>query len=190
LFERGVVCHELDPDRVIVGEEIQTTQGEILGYFMREEIPAGLEPQEVIRRLKDQGAFVSVAHPFDTDRDVTHWQPSTLEALLPDLDGFEVFNARCVRPSFNHRAQAFALEHHLVAIAGSDAHTTFELGRAVMLLPDFSSAAELRAAVQYAQIKAQLSGAYVHLFSVWAKLVKRFKTEKPDDLRARLWLSC
>ena len=79
-LEGALRAHALDPQRVIIGEEIQTTEGEILGYFMREEIPAGLEPLEVIERLKDQGAFISVAHPFDTNRDVTHWKSGTLEA--------------------------------------------------------------------------------------------------------------
>ncbi len=55
----------LDPELVIVGEEIMTTRGEILASFLREEIPPSLTPQETIRRLRDQGAFISVSHPFD-----------------------------------------------------------------------------------------------------------------------------
>jgi hypothetical protein len=170
-------AHALDTQRVIIGEEIQTTEGEILGYFLREEIPAGLEPIEVIRRLKDQGAFISVAHPFDTNRDVTHWQPGTLEAMLPFLDAFETFNARCLRQVYNDKAQAFAREHGLAEIVGSDAHSTYELGRATMLLPDFNTAMELRTALQEAQRDVHLSAASVHLFSVWAKIVK--KVRKP-----------
>ena len=55
----------LDPELVIVGEEIMTTRGEILAAFVQDEIPAGLSPQETIHRLKEQGAFISVSHPFD-----------------------------------------------------------------------------------------------------------------------------
>jgi len=172
-LEGALRAQELDPKRVIVGEEIQTTQGEILGYFVREEIPAGLEPLEVIGRLKDQGAFISVAHPFDANRDGTHWQPGTLEAMVPHLDAFETFNARCVRPVYNDKAQAFARAHNLREIAGSDAHSTFELGRATMLLADFNDAMELRTALENAQWDVNLSSAAVHLFSVWAKIVKK-----------------
>jgi hypothetical protein len=172
-IEGALRAHALDPQRVIVGEEIQTTQGEILGYFMREEIPAGLEPLEVIRRLKDQGAFISVAHPFDTNRDATHWQPETLEAMLPFLDAFETFNARCLRQTFNTQAQIFAQEHGLAGMTGSDAHSTFELGKATMLLADFNDAIELRTALENAQWDVHLSSAAVHLFSVWAKIVKK-----------------
>jgi len=174
-MEGALRAHALDPQRVIVGEEIQTTQGEILGYFMREEIPAGLEPLEVIRHLKDQGAFISVAHPFDTNRDATHWQPGTLEAMLPFLDAFETFNARCLRQTYNDQAQIFAQEHGLAGMAGSDAHSTYELGRATMLLADFNNAMELRAALQNAQWNVRLSAAPVHLFSVWAKIIKKVR---------------
>jgi hypothetical protein len=176
-IEGALRAHAIDPQRVIVGEEIQTTQGEILGYFMREEIPAGLEPLEVIRRLKDQGAFISVAHPFDTNRDATHWKPGTLEAMLPFLDAFETFNARCLRQTFNTQAQIFAQEHGLAGMTGSDAHSTFELGKATMLLADFNDAIELRTALENAQWDVHLSSAAVHLFSVWAKIVK--KVHKP-----------
>ena len=170
-------AHALAPQRVIVGEEIQTTQGEILGYFMCEEIPAGLEPLEVIRRLKDQGAFISVAHPFDPNRDATHWQLGTLEAMLPFLDAFETFNARCLRQTYNDQAQIFAQEHGLAGMAGSDAHSIYELGRATMLLADFNDAMELRTALENAQWDVHLSSAAVHLYSVWAKIVK--KVHKP-----------
>jgi predicted metal-dependent phosphoesterase TrpH len=170
-------AHELDPERVIVGEEIQTTQGEILGYFMTEEVPAGLEPSEVIRRLKGQGAVISVAHPFDANRGSTHWSLETLEAMVSDLDGIEVFNARCIRPSYNQKALAFAQAHQLPGLAGSDAHSVFELGQATVLLPEFSNAEELRKSLRQAQLETRLSGAYVHLFSVWAKLVKRLRKQ-------------
>src|SRR5215213_1595047 len=58
----------LDPELIIVGEEIMTTHGEILASFVSEELPAGLSPLETIRRLREQGAFISVSHPFDRFR--------------------------------------------------------------------------------------------------------------------------
>jgi predicted metal-dependent phosphoesterase TrpH len=64
----AVEAHKIDPELVIVGEEIMTTQGEILTAYVLEEIPAGLPPQVVIKRLKEQGAFISVSHPYDSMR--------------------------------------------------------------------------------------------------------------------------
>ena len=58
-------AYALDPERIIVGEEIMTTKGEILAAFVTEEIPRGLSPLETIKRLRGQGAFISVSHPFE-----------------------------------------------------------------------------------------------------------------------------
>jgi len=181
-LEGALRAYQLDPARVIVGEEIQTTQGEILGYFMSEEIPEGLEPMEVVKRLKEQDAFISVAHPFDLNRDETHWQPGMLESLVPQLDAIEVFNARCLQRKFNEQAQDFACKHNLIEMAGSDAHSPSELGRATLLLPLFNNVEEFRQAIKQAKIDARLSGSYVHLFSAWAKLVK--KVRKSASLRS------
>src|SRR5690349_20630400 len=85
----------LAPDLVIVGEEIMTTQGELLGYFLKEEIPAGLTPADTIARLRAQGAAISVSHPFDRLRKGA-WREPDLSAILPLVDAIEVFNSRCM----------------------------------------------------------------------------------------------
>ena len=60
-------AQKLDPERVVVGVEIMTTRGEILAAFVKDEIPARLSPQETIKRLREQNAFISVSHPFDSN---------------------------------------------------------------------------------------------------------------------------
>jgi predicted metal-dependent phosphoesterase TrpH len=117
-------AHALDPQRVIVGEEIMTTRGEILAAFVTEEIPKGLTPKETLRRLKDQGAFISVSHPFDRWRSGA-WQEEYLLEILPDVDAIEVYNSRCMLPRFNRAARQFVEKHHLAGTVGSDAHATF-----------------------------------------------------------------
>src|SRR5512134_2292626 len=101
----------LDPELVIVGEEIMTTRGEILAAFVTEEIPKGLSPQETIRRLKEQGAFIGVSHPFDKLRS-GGWKEDDLLEILPQVDAIEVFNSRCMDPKFNDEARAFAEKHN------------------------------------------------------------------------------
>src|SRR5689334_11981218 len=137
----------LEPDRVIVGEEIMTTRGEILAAFVSEEIPQGLTPQETIRRLKDQGAFISVSHPFDTMRKGGWKEPDLLE-IISEVDAIEVFNSRCMNPDFNRKARQFAEKHDIAGTVGSDAHVTFELGRSVMLLEPFEGPDGLRKAIR------------------------------------------
>lgn len=170
----SIKAHQLAPDLVIVSEEILTSEGEILGYFMSEEIPDGLPPLEVVKRLQDQGAFINIAHPFDPWRG-SSWNPGTLECLVPYLDGVEAFNARCRKPVFNEQAGEFANEHGLAWMVGSDAHTLPELGRAVLKLPDFNSAEELRQAVKNSSFEGELSGSIVHLHSTIAKVVNKMR---------------
>lgn len=162
---------DLAPDLFIAGEEILTTKGELLAFFVREEVPPYLTPQETIARLKAQGAFISVSHPFDRMRH--GWDLPDLLELLPQVDALEIFNARCVNPRTNRQAIAFARQYGKPGTSGSDAHTTLELGRARMILPAFADAGELRAVLAQASYQARLSSPLIHLSSTMAKGIKR-----------------
>jgi predicted metal-dependent phosphoesterase TrpH len=144
---------KMDPKRVVVGEEIMTQAGELLAFFVQEEIPAGLPPLEAIRRLRQQNAFISVSHPYDQLRR-GHWEPDDLLRIAPLVDAIETFNARCIWwPPFNHQAQDFARQHNLAGTAGSDAHSVYEVGRATLLLPHFNNADDLREVIRSAQFR-------------------------------------
>ncbi|MGD8621371.1 MAG: PHP-associated domain-containing protein [Anaerolineales bacterium] len=161
----------LAPERVIIGEEILTTEGEILGYFMTDEIPEGLPPMEVVERLKDQGAVISISHPFDPTRGCS-WNLDTLEDLLPRLDMLEVLNARTWTDRPNLEAAELADRAGLPGAAGSDAHAPLEVGRATLVMPIFNDAESFRKALPEAFIQGQRSIPLVHLtsrYAVWRK---------------------
>lgn len=161
----------LDPQRVIVGEEIMTSEGELLAAFVSEEIPPGLDPLTAIERLRQQGAFISVSHPFDAWR-AGSWKLEDLLKIAPLVDAIEVFNARCLSALANQEAQSFAAQHHLLGTVGSDAHAIFELGRATLSLSDFYDAITLRNALATPVMNTRLSPGWVHLtsrYAVWRK---------------------
>jgi predicted metal-dependent phosphoesterase TrpH len=162
----------LDPERVIVGEEILTTRGEILAAFVTEEIPAGLTPQETIRRLKEQGAFISVSHPFDRFRE-GGWREEDLLEIFPLVDAIEVYNSRCMLPRFNREAKRFAEEHNLAGTVGSDAHAPFELGRSLLMLEQFEGPEEMRKVIRNAKFATRWSPPWFHLSSRYATIRKR-----------------
>lgn len=168
----------LDPERVIIGEEILTTEGEILGYFVQEEIPRGLPPMEVVERLKAQGAVISIAHPFDPTRGC-RWSMETLETLFPHLDALEVLNARCWNNQPNDKAADIARNAMLYGTAGSDAHAPAEVGRAYLRLPAFSDAASFKEALAHAHIMGRRSIPLVHLYSRYATWRKRLGWTPP-----------
>src|SRR6266496_646055 len=162
----------LDPELVIVGEEIMTTRGEILASFVSEEIPAGLTPQETIRRLKDQGAFISVSHPFDEWRK-GGWREADLLEILPLVDAIEVYNSRCMLPRFNRAACQFAERHNIAGTVGSDAHAAFELGRSLMVLEPFAGPEEMRKVVRRGIPQVKWSPPWFHVTSRYASIRKK-----------------
>ncbi len=164
---------ELDPERVIIGEEINTTEGELLAVYVREEIPPGLTPMDVITRLQEQGALISVSHPFDQIRK-GHWDLKALLQILPHIDAIETFNARCLWPGFNWQAARFAREHNLAGTHGSDAHAPFEIGNGALILPPFDDVPSLKAALRQAKPARWLPSApWVHFASRYAAWRKK-----------------
>lgn len=179
-IEGALEFQRLAPDRVIVGEEIMTTQGELLGYFMKETIPYGLTPQATIERLRDQGAVISVSHPFDRLRKGA-WEEINLMRIIDQVDAIEVFNARCLFPEDNVKAARFAAHHNLHGTVGSDAHSREEYGRAVQVMTPFEDAQGFIASLNVAQAKQRYSGWWVHAHSMTAKWSRKL------GLRSRLW---
>jgi predicted metal-dependent phosphoesterase TrpH len=168
-LEGALAARKIDPDFVIVGEEIVTSNGgELLAFFVQEWVPPYLSPQETLERLAAQGAVISVSHPFDRYRHP--WPEKTLVTLAAHLDAIEGFNARAVYAEDNHRAAAFAAAHHLPLTAGSDAHTALEVGAAYLEMPAFATAAEFRAGLSAATVRGRLTPIWIHLFSTINKL--------------------
>jgi predicted metal-dependent phosphoesterase TrpH len=168
----ALAAQAIAPDLVIVGEEIKTDCGEIIAYFLKELVPPGLPVREAIARVREQGGVVGVSHPCDRYRS----EAMGADRLLPivDLvDALEVFNARCVQPADNDCARSIAQEHGKLMFAGSDAHTTFELGQATVRMPPFDSPQSFLSSLAQAHIQARLSSPLVHFASTYAKLVRR-----------------
>lgn len=169
----ALIAQQMDPELVIVGEEVLTTHGELLACFVREEIPKHLDPEEAICRLREQGAFISVSHPFDLRRH--GWRLPDLKQIAPLVDAVEGFNSRCQLNFFNERALAFARENNLPFTVGSDAHTLREVGRSWMETALFETASGLRQVISSAEAHTQLSSPWIHLSSTYARLVKDFR---------------
>jgi len=166
------IARSFDPERVIIGEEIMTTRGEILAAYVSDEIPPMLTPQETIRLLREQNAFISVSHPFDGWRK-GGWEEQDLLEITPLVDAIEVYNSRCILPSYNRLALDFARRHNLAGTVGSDAHTAMELGRSVLMLDPFESSDGLRRSIRTGVAQTRWSPPWFHLSSRYAALRKK-----------------
>jgi predicted metal-dependent phosphoesterase TrpH len=123
--------------RVIVGEELRTHAGEIIGLFLEERIPVGVQPDEAARAIRRQGGIVYIPHPYDPMR--RNLSEAALDALIDQglVDAIEVINAKTSLRSLNERAASTAAAHGLAAGAGSDAHVPDAIGAAYVEMPDF-----------------------------------------------------
>lgn len=138
-IERGIGC------RVIVGEEVRTARGELIGLFLSERIPHGLAADATARRIREQGGLVYVPHPFDPMRRPLH--EGTLRELCADglVDAIEVFNAKTSLQSLNARGAELAADLGLAGGAGSDAHGPEAVGAAFVEIVDFDGPADFLA---------------------------------------------
>jgi predicted metal-dependent phosphoesterase TrpH len=140
------------PCRVIVGEELRTHAGELIGLFLTDRVPFGTPPIAAAEIVRAQGGVVYVPHPFDPMR------RNLAEAALASLvaaglvDAMEVLNAKTSLSSLNRRAAHYAAEHGILAGAGSDAHVPGALGAAYVEMPDFEGPAEFLRSLSEARV--------------------------------------
>jgi predicted metal-dependent phosphoesterase TrpH len=122
------------PLTIIVGEEVSTIYGEIIGLFLKEKIPAGMSPKETVEAIKEQDGLVLLPHGFDP---LKRWrlQPAALEMIEDEIDIVETFNARISQLRWNQAAVEWSKVHKRPMSAGSDAHTLADIGSAWVEVP-------------------------------------------------------
>jgi predicted metal-dependent phosphoesterase TrpH len=182
--EGALKLQAMAPFKVIVAEEILTTEGEIMGMFLKETIDspanARLTPEEAVRRVHGQGGLVNIPHPFETIRG-SALKEKALDDIAADIDLMEVLNSRSPREANSKKARDFAAKHGIPGGAGSDAHSVYEIGNAYVEMAEFNNPEEFLRALARGTIKGKRSGIIVHVFSLWARfrgrLLRRGKRE-------------
>ncbi len=171
--EGAKAVKSIAPFFVIVGEEVRTSEGEVTGLFLAETIPPDLPIAETVRRIKDQGGLVSIPHPFDRFRgEVISCRG--LDEVVRYADVVEVFNARNNLSADDRKALDFAREHGLLTSGVSDAHTTMELGRTYVEMPDFDGTPEgFKLALAQGRIVGRRTSPLVHVVTSLTKIRTR-----------------
>jgi predicted metal-dependent phosphoesterase TrpH len=154
VFGGALEAVELARDRdliVIPGEEVKTDgQGEVIGLFLKEEIPRGMSFSETVAAIKAQDGLVYLPHPFDRMHSIP--EPSTLHRHLADIDVFEVYNARLLFEGYNDEALRFARKYNLTMGAGSDAHVPPGLATGGLRMRAFEGPKEFMLSLRSAEI--------------------------------------
>jgi predicted metal-dependent phosphoesterase TrpH len=157
---------------ILVGEEIKTTSGDLIGVFLERAIPAGLTPVEAIAAVREQGGLVGLPHPFDRMRSSLA-RDQDLSAIAPLVDWVEGHNSRLIGGG-NDRAVEFGLDHGLPRVAVSDAHTVLEVAVSYTIMDGDPGTPEgLLAALGTAEMVMSRGSYLVRLWTPFAKLVQR-----------------
>jgi predicted metal-dependent phosphoesterase TrpH len=173
LAAREMATREALPLTVLVGQEIRTRQGDLIGVFLERPIRSGLDAVEAIEDVRAQGGLVGIPHPFDRFRS-SLLGTGEVDELAPLVDWVETHNARIMVGNGNQRAAEWALEHELPGVAVSDAHSVLEIGVAYVALDgDPSTADGLRDALATAELVTGRATLFVRAVTPIAKLVQR-----------------
>lgn len=163
---------------VILGEEVSTSDGEVVGLFLQRTVPRGLTADATADEIHAQGGLVSIPHPFDPFR-ASHIRRAPLERLAAagKVDMIEVFNSRVTFSRHNDEAGEFAARHRIPGIACSDSHSAFEVAMSFNALPAFTTANELRDGLADNEWHGTRSTVLIHLttrYAVWTNIVRRW----------------
>lgn len=107
-------------DRIIVGQEITTSQGEIIGLYLDKLVTSAQTAQQTVKAIKQQGGLVYIPHPFETVRKGI--PKDVLDSIAESVDIIETHNGRAIFQNKGPAAVAWARLHGKVACASSDAH--------------------------------------------------------------------
>jgi predicted metal-dependent phosphoesterase TrpH len=165
----ALAVREIASFRVIVSEEIKSSEGEIIGLFLHESIRKGLSPEDTVRAIKEQGGLVLVPHPYDRVRRSPLREEACLR-IMNDVDVIEVLNARTVFAGDNERSRGLAEQHGKLVSAASDAHTPWEIGTAYTEMPAFEGPSDFLIALGQGKVMGGQSFVGFHFLSTWAKV--------------------
>jgi predicted metal-dependent phosphoesterase TrpH/glycosyltransferase involved in cell wall biosynthesis len=136
---------------VIPGEEVKTDdQGEVIGLFLREEIPRGMSFADTVAAIREQEGVVYLPHPFDRMHAIPF--PATVHRHLHEIDVLEVYNARLLFEGYNDEAARFARKYGLPAGAGSDAHVLQGVGTGALRMRAFDGPEEFLLSLRTAEV--------------------------------------
>ncbi len=152
---------------IIPGEEIRSSEGEIIGLFLREEVPPGLSAPETMELIHRQGGVVVVPHPFDYVK-LRRMTARRLRELSGSIDAIEAVNGKPRYWGANRKAADFAARAGMPVTAGRDAHRAEDVGRAYVEMEEFSGPRDFILALR----SATLHGSR---YSPWASQLDRWR---------------
>ncbi|HWO76921.1 MAG TPA: PHP domain-containing protein [Bacillus sp. (in: firmicutes)] len=168
--------------KVIVGEEIFSSKGEIIGLFLTKKIDEGKSPRETMKEIKKQGGLVYIPHPYDEKRYKTVLPEEEIEKNLDLIDIIEMHNGRNIKQCFSDYQLNIANKFNKTKSVGSDAHTFFELGRNYNIIESFSNQKEFLTNLNNSSFVKKDCIKLAHDVTKIVKIIKLFRKGKINEI--------
>ena len=175
---------------VIIGEEIMTKKGEIIGMFLKEGIPKGLTPEETIRRIKKQSGLVCIPHPFDRKRYKTCLELDSIIKNKDNIDIIEIFNGRVIESEFNKSAEKLSHDLNKPCIYGSDSHSCYELKYNCCDFKNNLTRGNFIESLKYINIYNKRTNKSIHYYTTYVKVKKLIKAGKISEAFNFIYKGC
>jgi predicted metal-dependent phosphoesterase TrpH len=147
----------------IIGQEVLTSEGELIGLFIKDAIPKRLSPEEAVAAIKEQGGLVYLEHPYDIGR--RNLKEEAIERIAGSIDIVEVINGRS-QPDMNRRADELRATLGVPGGVGSDAHRLDEIGRVFVEMGAFNGPQDFIQKLRGGRIVVNRSTRAVRLFGL------------------------
>jgi predicted metal-dependent phosphoesterase TrpH len=146
--EGALELARMAPELTIVGEEVKTREGEVIGLFITEYLAPYQTPEDVMDLIHEMGGLTYLPHPLDRRR--SHFRPERIVEVADRIDIIETYNPWCDAAA-NAAAARLANDLGKVAATGSDAHAVQELGRSWMEIDDYADPADFLKQLRHAR---------------------------------------
>ncbi len=136
--------------RVIVGEEISTRDGHLIGLFLKAHIRPGFSALDTAIAIREQGGLVLVPHPFVKifGCGIRHHA----RTMIDFIDAVEINNAQNLLKHPDRQAAWFAKEFGITPYVGSDSHMASSIAPCYQIMGDFDDAADFLRALGTAEL--------------------------------------
>lgn len=158
-------------DKIIIGEEISTTDGDMIGLFLEETVPPGQNAKATAAAIHAQKGLVYIPHPFETLRKGLKYL--VLDKLIKSIDIVETFNGRAKWRGKAEEAKIFAQKYQFAEAASSDAHCYQGMGSAFSVVSKIPAGNSLKNLLKTAKLQEQ----YAPVWTMLCPLINKMKNK-------------
>ena len=182
------------PVEVVIGQEVESADGHILGLWTPDLVRPGMPADETVAAIHAQGGIAIAAHAFAP----RFWARAGLDRgnrriyNETDYDGIEIANSTPLMFGANWVARFYwtGNRHRLACTGGSDAHMLSVIGTSRTFFPG-ETAADLRSAIEAKGTRAELPGFSFMRNWRYAKVVPQIRARDRDrkarEAEAGIW---